>query len=357
EFLPGAEAVAERQKAGRGLTRAEIGVLLAYAKIVLFDDIVKSQLPDDPYLEADLLGYFPPRMVKDFTDRIKTHRLRREIIATRLANEAINRGGTTLISRFEDATGMLPYGIVRAHVAVRDGFGFRPLYAAVDALDNRISGTRQLDIYDDIGNSLRQATAHFIKNGESHAPLTESVKALREAAGELEAKLLNLVPPYLADWVKERRDAFKADGLAEAVAKKIALLPILAMAPDIMSVSKASNRSVLEAGEAMFAVTEMFRIGRLERLAYDLSTDDYFDGLAQNRALDTIYSARLAITNAALAAAGKDKSARDAVAGWLEHNKLRITRVQDRIGDLTKSGGLSVSRLTVAAGLLADLVS
>ena len=115
--------------------------------------------------------------------------------------------------------------------------------------------------------------------------------------------------------------------------------------------------SVLDAAEAMFAVTEMFRIGRLERLAYDLSTDDYFDGLAQNRALDNIYAARIAITNAALAAAGPKKSARAAAAEWHDANELRIGRVQDRIGDMTTSGGLTVSRLTVAAGLLADLVS
>ncbi len=357
EFLPNGEVIAERRKAGRGLTRAEIGVLLAYAKIVLFDDIVKSNLPDDPHLEADLLGYFPPRMVKEFTDRINAHRLRREIIATRLANEAINRGGTSLISRFEDATGMLPSGIVRAHVAVRDGFGFPQLYAAVDTLDNKIAGTRQLDIYDDIGNSLRQATGHFIKNGESHAPLGDSVAALRAAVAELEPKLLTIMPDYLADWVKERRDAFKTDGLGEAIARKIALMPIIAMMPDIMSVSKESGRSVLDSGKAFFAVTEIFRIGRLERLAYDTSTDDYFDGLAQNRALDTIYSARQSITAAAFAAAGPDKSPEEAAAEWLETNKLRITRVQDRIADLTKSGSLTVSRLTVAAGLLADLVS
>jgi glutamate dehydrogenase len=357
EFLPGDETIDERRKAGRGLTRAEIGVLLAYAKIVLFDDLVQSELPDDPHLEHELLSYFPPRMVKEFADRIRGHRLRREIIATQLANDAINRGGTSLISRFEDATGMLPSGIVRAHVAVRDGFGIEDLYDAIDALDNKIAGKAQLDLYDDLGNSLRQATAHFIKNGESHAPLGESVAALRAAAETLEPKFLTMMPTYLAEWVGERRDGFKAAGLSEAIAKKVALLPITAMIPDIMSVSKASNRPINEAGEAFFAVTEMFRIGRLERLAYDTPSDDYFDGLAQNRALDTIYSARQAITSAAFAAAGPDKSPDEAAAAWLESNKLRITRVQHRIGDLTSSGGLTVSKLTVASGLLADLVS
>jgi len=357
EFLPENDVIAERQKSGRGLTRAEIGVLLSYAKIVLFDDLVKSHLPDDPYLHGDLMAYFPPRMVKNFAGRIENHRLRREIIATQLANEAINRGGTSLISRFEDATGMLPSGIVRAHVAVRDGYGFPPLYAAVDALDNKISGERQIAIYEELGNALRQATGHFIKTGESHAPIEGSVTALRDATKVLEPKLPSVMPAYLVDWVGERQQAMKDAGLSEAVARKIALMPILAMTPDILSVSRVSGRSVLDSADAMFAVTEMFRIGRLERLAYDLSTDDYFDGLAQNRALDNIYSARISITNAALAAAGKKKSARDAVAEWHDTNELRIARVQDRIGDMTTSGGLTVSRLTVAAGLLADLVS
>ncbi|MCK5746605.1 MAG: NAD-glutamate dehydrogenase, partial [Oricola sp.] len=324
EFLPDNEVIADRKKSGKGLTRPEIGVLLSYAKIVLFDDLVKSHLPDDPYLHADLMAYFPPRMVKNFAERIESHRLRREIIATQLANEAINRGGTSLISRFEDATGMLPSGIVRAHVAVRDAYGFPPLYAAVDALDNQIPGDRQLAIYEELGNALRQATGHFIKTGESHAPLEGSVAALRDAARALEPKLASVMPAYLVEWVDERRQSLMQDGLADSVAKRIALMPILAMTPDILSVSKTTGRSVLDAAEAMFAVTEMFRIGRLERLAYDLSTDDYFDGLAQNRALDNIYAARIAITNAALAAAGPKKSARAAAAEWHDANELRI---------------------------------
>ncbi|MCI5075132.1 NAD-glutamate dehydrogenase [Oricola sp.] len=357
EFLPNASVLSQRRKADRGLTRAEIGVLLAYSKIVLFDDLVESHLPDDPYLEADLLGYFPPRMVEEFTDRINAHRLRREIIATVLANEAINRGGTSLISRFEDATGMLPSGIVRAFVAVRDGYDLPSLYAAVDALDNRISGARQLDIYDEIGESLRIAMGQFIKNGESHAPLAGSVAMLRAATEELEPQLASLMPPYLVEWIGGRRAELETEGLSAEIANRIALMPIIAMTPDILSVSKSSGRPVLASAEAFFAVTEMFRIGRLERLAWDLPTVDYFDGLAQNRALDIINSARISITSAALSATDAGTPSRDAVAQWFEDNELRIARVQTRIADLTKSGGLTVSRLTVAAGLLADLVS
>jgi NAD-specific glutamate dehydrogenase len=67
---------------------------------------------------------------------------------------------------------------------------------------------------------LRQATAHFIKTGESHAAARRFRAALRDAAAALEPKLFSIMPAYLVDWVKERRDAFKADGLTDAVAKK-----------------------------------------------------------------------------------------------------------------------------------------
>ena len=357
EFLPEDDVLAERRKLDLGLTRPEIAVLLSYAKIVLFDDIVQSRLPDDPHLENDLLGYFPPRMVRDFADRIRAHRLRREIIATELANEAINRGGVSLISRFEDATGMLPSGIVRSYAAVRDAYGFDAMYAAVDALDNKISGARQINIYEDIGESLRLAIGQFIKNGESHAPLGDSVANLQEAAAALEPALLDIMPAYLTGWVEGRTNELAADGLAPALARKIALIPILAMTPDIISISKTVKRDTVDAARAFYAVTKLFKMGRLEHAAHSLSTHDYFDGLAQNRALGTINSARQAITIAALSTVTRDKSPDEAVAGWHQANQLRIARVQDRIGDLTTSGDLTVSRLTVAAGLLADLVS
>ena len=213
EFLPDDDVLAERRKAGLGLTRAEIGVLLSYAKIVLFDDIVSSPLPDDPHLETDLLDYFPPRMVNDFSGQIQAHRLRREIIATELANQAINRGGVSLISRFEDATGMLPSGIVKAYAAVRDAFGFRAMYDAVDALDNKLPGARQLEIYEDIGESLRLAIGQFIKNGDGQLALGKAIDNLNEAASALEPALLQIMPAYLAGWVRERTEQFEEDGL------------------------------------------------------------------------------------------------------------------------------------------------
>lgn len=354
EDLPSDEVIDERRAKGQGLTRAEIGVLLSYAKIVLLDDLVASDLLDDPYLEADLMGYFPPRMQKSYAQNISTHRLRREIIGTVLANEIVNKGGPSVISRFEDATGTLPSKIVQAYVVTRDAYDLKSLHNAINALDNKIAGDRQLAIYKDLADAQRVAMSNYLKITSSNLGLAEDVERLGEARTMLEPELRDMVPEYLQNWIKERHAMFKKDGLSEAVAKRLALLPITAMSPDIVSIADKTGTDIDGAARACFAVTNTFKIGRLEHLAQQLDTDDYFDGLAQTRALDTIKNARNAITAAALS---NNKSApSDAVASWVDSNRTRISRVQERIDDLTSQSELTVSRLTVAAGLLADLV-
>ncbi|RMD62083.1 MAG: NAD-glutamate dehydrogenase, partial [Alphaproteobacteria bacterium] len=95
EFLPDDETIAERQAMGIGLTRPELAVLLAYAKITLYDELLSSDLPDDPDTEHELLSYFPTPLQERFADWIAQHRLRREIIATVMTNDIVNRVGIT----------------------------------------------------------------------------------------------------------------------------------------------------------------------------------------------------------------------------------------------------------------------
>ncbi|MDZ7822908.1 MAG: NAD-glutamate dehydrogenase [Ahrensia sp.] len=178
EDLPSPEIIADRVAKGQGLTRPEIGVLLAYAKIVLLDDLVASALPDDPYLEGELMAYFPPKMQKEFASNIRRHRLRREIIATRLANETVNNGGPSVISRFEDASGVLPSAIVRAHVITRDAYDVKSLHNAINALDNKVSGDNQMSLYEHLADAQRAAISGYLKNAKSELPIQAEIERL-----------------------------------------------------------------------------------------------------------------------------------------------------------------------------------
>ena len=118
EFLPDDAALAERTRRGQALTRPELAVLLAYAKLTLYDDLLVTSVPDDPYLARELSQYFPREVQEQFPDAVELHRLRREIIATSLANAVINRGGPACIVRLIDETDADISTIVMAYVAV-----------------------------------------------------------------------------------------------------------------------------------------------------------------------------------------------------------------------------------------------
>jgi glutamate dehydrogenase len=97
EYLPDDDTIAERHAAHLGLTRPELAVLLAYSKIVLYQDLVASDLPDDPLLVQDLLLYFPHELRKRYPAAVGRHRLRREIIATYITNNMLNRVRPTFV--------------------------------------------------------------------------------------------------------------------------------------------------------------------------------------------------------------------------------------------------------------------
>ncbi len=352
EVLPSSAALAEREARGEPLTRAEIGVLLAYAKIVLFDDIVASKLPDDPHFHADLMGYFPARMAKKYATEIEGHRLRREIVATVVGNDVINRGGPSFITRMQDLTGCAAAEAVAAFSVVRDGFELPALYSEIDALDNKVDGNLQLELYQSVGRLVHSATTWFLKHDDNAAPLGERIATLRAARKALEGRIGAMLPSFTGDRLEERtHELFKA-GAPEALAKRVAFLPIAELVPDIARVARDAKSGLVEAAQAFFAVTDAFRIGRISDAARAITPSDYYDGLALSRATETISTARNDMAAAALSHFGKQD---DPVATWLEAGGERVARVRDRLQALTEGGELTVSRLTVASGLMSDL--
>ncbi len=352
EFLPGPEALAERQARGEALTRPEIGVLLAYAKLVLFDELVASPLPDEPHFEADLFAYFPAEMQQKHAPEIRAHRLRREIIATELANDVIDRGGPAFVTRLQDMTGRPAYEIVEAYAVVRDGFELRSLFAAIDALDNRIDGKAQLSLYGRVWRLILDATAWQLKNGQGRGTVGERIRKLIAAREALQPRLGSVLSAFLRDGIAEDAAALAAQGVPPALAERLAYLPVALLVPDIMLAAEMGQADLAKAAGAFFTVSEIFRLSRIEAAAGQIAPSDYYDGLALTQAMDRIDAARRAITVTALTT-WPDQD--DPVARWAEAGGERLVRVRDRLQALTDGGDITVSRLSVAAGLMADL--
>jgi glutamate dehydrogenase len=147
EQLPGDSEIADRAKGGKGFTRPELAVLLAYAKMTLFDALVASSVPDAQVLHGDLVQYFPTQVQEKYEAEMARHRLHREIIATKLANAVVNRGGLTLAFDMAEATNSPLWRVCGAFVAVRELFDFRRVWRMIDACDYKIPAALQTELH------------------------------------------------------------------------------------------------------------------------------------------------------------------------------------------------------------------
>jgi glutamate dehydrogenase len=340
EFLPDDLTLTDRARQGTGLARPENAVLIAYAKLTLYDDLLASPIPDDPYLVQELERYFPATIRDRFPDAITHHKLKREIIATTVANAIVNRAGPSVVSRLIDETGTDAATIAAAYAAVRDSFSLITLNAAIDALDGSVSGQIQLGLYASLQDLLLGRMVWFIRNADlAAASLATTVARFQPGIAELGATLATILPlPAAAAW-RGRADALIASGVPADLAARLAGLDELAAAPDIALVAERTTRPITEVAAVHFALAETFGLGSLQRAAADIATGDYYERLALDRAFDAITAAHRRLTAETLRAPLPE---------------AEITRVRTALSDLALSG-LTLSRLVVAAALLGDL--
>ena len=144
DSLPGDKEIAERRSAGLGLTVPEFAVLLAQAKISAVDDVLDSDLPDDPFLREVLAAYFPAPLRVAYATEMGDHPLRREIITTAVVNDMVNRSGSTFLFRMNEETGASVPDISGSWLVAREVFDMAGFWAQVEALDGQVDVATQL---------------------------------------------------------------------------------------------------------------------------------------------------------------------------------------------------------------------
>jgi glutamate dehydrogenase len=349
EFLPDDMEIAERRRRAAPLTRPELAVLLAYAKLSLHDDLLNSSVPDDPYLARELGRYFPPSISSRFPDALERHRLRRDIISTGLANSMINRGGPTLVVRIADQTGASVDRIAGAFAAVRDSFGLTALNTAIEELDGEIAGAAQLTLFVAVQNLLLDRIVWFLRNVDLGQGLAGIVAHYQSGIAAVADALERMASQDATQARAARTAALAAEGVPDALARRLADLPALAAAADAVLIADRTGKPVVEAAQTYFAAIAYFQLDRLVGAAGDIKVADYFDRLALDRALDAIGDAMRRIA-AEMSASGSGAAS---VASWVKA-KDGAERVRQAVQEIATSG-LTLSKLSVAASMLGDL--
>src|SRR5665647_2968466 len=211
-----------------------------------YSDLLDSDVPDDPYLGRELHRYFPKEMTERYADALHAHRLRREIIATQLTNSMINRGGATLVVRIGDQTGASAASIAAAFAAVRQSYEMVALNGEIDALDNKVSGKAQLDLYAAVQDLLLDRLVWFLRNVDLKQGLETIVAHYRDGitqvAGALDTALSKSAAAARYAKVAELSKA----GVPLELARRIASLGLLKSATDIVLVADRAKKPVAE---------------------------------------------------------------------------------------------------------------
>jgi glutamate dehydrogenase len=351
EFLPDDVAIAERTRRGQPFTRPELAVLLAYAKLTLYDDLLATSVPDDPYLSRELSQYFPHEVRDKFPDSVEHHRLRREVISTNLANAVINRGGPACVVRLIDETDADVSTIARAFVAVDESYGLKRLNEAIDALDNKIDGQLQLGLYASVQDLLHSRMVWCVRNVDFSAGLDAVISRFGPSIREIAAGLDNALPQDMQAGRSKRRQDLSDGGVPLELAGELADLNALVSAPDIVTVAGRTNRAIGDTAATFFAAETNFRLDRIIAAARSVPANDYFERLAIDRAFDQIAAAERRLVADMLATG---QSGQQAAENWLAAHP-EATRIRRSVEEIAASG-LTLAKLTVAANLLGDLV-
>jgi len=348
EFLPADDQIAERKERGAALTAPELAVLLAYSKMWLFDELLGSDVPEDPWIGAALARYFPAALRERFATPIARHPLKREIIATHVLNSMINRVGATFVHRLTEVTGAQPPQIVRAYLLTREIFDYVPLWQQIEALDDRVPVAIQSEMIISLGRLTTRATTWFVRSRRLNEPMQATFTRFAASVAALRAHLApeTAAQPQVAAWA--------AAGVPLDLAQRVALTESLFPALDIAEIAEATGRSLADVGAVYAGVAARLGLAQLQDKITELPSDTYWQGLALAALADDLTGLQRALAQQVVALGERAPEA--LLAQWATENALVLERTQRLLAELTEAKHVDLAMLSVALRELRNLV-
>lgn len=356
EYLPDDEVMLERAAAKKTLYRPELAVMLSYAKLWTYDEILASDVPDDPYLFDDLVEYFPTPLRSTYRKDIASHRLRREIIATRLTNNMINRMGGSFVNEVREKTGKGVAEIARAWFIAQEIFDMPKIWSEIEALDNKVSASTQTAMMIDAHHLLEWVTLWFLRHGENNLDIGTNCGAFSDGMRTLAKNLSSTLPSHYVKDVRKRAAPYLEQGVPEALALRVSNLVNLYSGCDIVHLSIKRKLDVLKVAQGYYAIGTRFKMGRLRAAAELLDSDSHWQQLAIAALVEEIYSHQLALTETVLEKTAKGMSPADAVQKWISKNEALVAPTEQMMGELWNAEVDDLSMIAVASRQLRTMV-
>ncbi len=356
EFLPSEEAINDRKSEHRGLVSPELAVLMAYCKIHLYTQLLESDLPEDDYLAHDLERYFPPPLPERYSEQMRSHRLRREIISTVVANQLVDRAGTTFAFRLIEETGASPSHLARGYAVAREVFDMLPFWEAVEGLDNQVHAQTQLEMLIEARRLVERATRWLVRNNPRGIDIAITNRYYKPGA-----EMLSEAMPGVLDGVD--RVAFDArvaeleeSGVPIALARRVAGMPSQLSVFDIVEVERATKRELGVVMSTHFSLGSRLELNWLRDRIIELPRANRWQALARAALRDDLYSLHRLLTREVLETGGRHADSDEAIEAWSHRNGAALERCLSMLADIKASRSYDTTTLPVALREVRNLI-
>ncbi|HKT28260.1 NAD-glutamate dehydrogenase domain-containing protein, partial [Dyella sp.] len=347
ENLPSETELSDRKAHGNGLTRPELSVLLSYDKIRLYQQLLESDVPEDPYLSKELVRYFPKPLHDKYAAHMQRHRLKREIIATAVTNSTLNRMGATFMMRMQEDTGQGPAAVAKAYTAAREILGARELWAQIEAQDSKVAESTQFDAIGQIWSQLRHLARWLLNRPGGTLDIAANVERYQAAVAELSATLPDaLTPAGKADFATSQ-EKWEGLGLPSDLALHLAKLPELRAMLDMVEVAQQTDQPIAKVANVFYELGQALDLEWLRGQIEALPVDGHWHAQARGSLLDELNHQHRALATQVLALNGGNGSI-SPVQAWLERDDPALKYTRSMLAEiLTQNADYPIASVAV----------
>ena len=352
EYIPDDMVLAEMEASKTSFTRPEYAVIMAYAKIYLYKEVLKSDLVKDPYFEGGLLAYFPQKLRLDFPQDILKHPLRSEIIATQIINDVVNRMGSGLVHEIFEKTGSSYKEILQAYFVATEVFGFQEIWSEIEGYDGQIDPGKKLRLYKGLRRILKRMMLWLLKNYPLNGSISDISAQLSHGVQSFLGDLTNCLDTEGEDKLAQTLISYQNLGIKTDFAERLAILQMAASSPDIILVATQTGFTISQVGMLYFLMGSRFQFSKIREQVRSLTPSGKWEQQQINGLLEDLYEDHRSLVHAVLVFA-KDKGLKMEQGGiglvtkWEREHKGTLQRLDRLLCDANLAHNKDVSSLSV----------
>ncbi len=355
EDLPDEEELRERVAHGLGLTRPELAVLFSFSKITLYQDLVASEVPEDPYLSRELEDYFPQPLRDAHADLMAEHRLKREIIATRVTNNLVNRMGAYFAMRIKEDTGASSATVAKAFTVAREIFDARSVWRKLETLDNSVDAEAQNRVYLELWNLLRQSTRRLITlPGGFAIDISSKVNRFAPGMKDFRDALADILTEEELDAMRTRVAEYETEGFDAEFAQRCASLGWMYSSLDIVDEARNLDLEVKQVGRIYFRLFDELCLRWLRDSVENLSVEKQWHAHARGNLRDQLFGHHRVLTRRILT---EHRDADDPIQAWFGQHADSVERTRVMLDEMRATSGQDYATMQVAIHGLGQLLS